>query len=118
MRMDKVLQKKESRARRQGRIRARVMGTAERPRLAIFKSNRDIYAQLINDDLGVTIASADSRQTKTGALQARATEAGKVIAVAAKAKGIEKVVFDRGGFRYQGAVAALADGAREGGLNF
>ena len=116
--MNKALAKKESRTRRQGRIRARVIGTAERPRLAIFKSNRFIYAQLINDDTSTTLASADSRTMKAPKIQERASEVGKAIAAAAKTKGVLKVVFDRGGFRYQGAVAALADGAREGGLEF
>jgi large subunit ribosomal protein L18 len=116
--MNKVLQKKESRVRRQGRIRARITGTTERPRLAIFKSNRYIYAQLINDETGTTLASADSRTMKAKSMQERAKEVGLAIAEAAKAKGVEKAVFDRGGFRYQGAVAALADGARGAGLQF
>lgn len=116
--MDKVLQKKESRARRQGRIRARVIGTAERPRLAIFRSNRFIYAQLINDESSVTLASADSRTMTAKSALDRATEVGKTIAERAKEKGIVKAVFDRGGFRYQGAVASLADGARAAGLEF
>lgn len=116
--MNKVLQKKESRARRQGRIRSRVSGSPERPRLAVFKSNRSIYAQLINDETGVTLAAADSRSMKADSIQDRAREVGKSIAEAAKAKGVTKAVFDRGGFQYQGSVAALADGAREAGLEF
>lgn len=116
--MNKTLQKKESRARRQGRIRSRVSGSAERPRLAVFKSNRSIYAQLINDEMGVTLAAADSRTMKATSPEERAREVGRAVAEAAKAKGVQKAVFDRGGFQYQGSVAALADGAREGGLEF
>ena len=103
---------------RHNRIRARVAGTAEKPRLAIFRSNRFVYAQLINDETRTTIASADSRKVKGDTPQERAAAVGADIAKAAKAAGIEKVVFDRGGFRYQGAIATLADAAREGGLSF
>lgn len=103
---------------RHKRIRAKVAGTAARPRLAVFRSNRYVYVQLINDEAGKTLAAADSR-TQTGAtLTERAKLVGAAIAVAAKGLGISTVVFDRGGFRYQGIVAALADGAREGGLTF
>jgi len=110
--------KKAQRSRRHGRIRARVSGTALRPRLAVFRSNRFVYAQLINDETGTTIASADSRQMKGENNTQRATEVGKSIAASAKKAGVEQAVFDRGGFKYQGSVAALADGAREGGLQF
>ena len=106
------------RKRRHARIRARVKGTATCPRLAVFRSNRFIYAQLINDDSGVTIVSSDSRAVKGASARERAAAVGTAIAVAAKGKGIEKVVFDRGGFQYLGAIAALADGAREAGLIF
>lgn len=116
--MNKVLLKQISRTRRHNRIRARVSGTAERPRLAVFRSNRFIYAQLINDESGVTVASADSRTSKAKTSGERAGAIGKEIATKASALGIKSVVFDRGGFRYQGAIAALADGAREGGLTF
>jgi large subunit ribosomal protein L18 len=95
-----------------------VKGTAERPRLAVFKSNRFIYAQLINDDAGATLASIDTRKAKGKSTAERAKKAGLAIAEEAKKKGIQKVVFDRGGFQYQGAVVALAEGAREGGLAF
>jgi large subunit ribosomal protein L18 len=116
--MEKAIAKKYNRERRHARIRARVTGTAERPRLAIFRSNRFIYAQLINDEAGTTIAAADSRSMKETSSRERAAAVGRAIAEEAKKKGVEKTVFDRGGFRYQGVVAALADGAREAGLVF
>lgn len=116
--MSMTLQKKESRVRRHSRIRSRVSGTASRPRLAVFRSNRFVYAQLINDEAGTTIASSDSRDMKGANNMEKATAVGKSIAEAAKKAGIESIVFDRGGFKYQGVVAALADGAREGGLQF
>jgi large subunit ribosomal protein L18 len=107
-----------TRTRRRNRIRARVFGTAERPRLAVFRSNRSIYAQLIDDAKGATLVSADSRKAKGKNSRERAEATGEALAEAAKKQGIEKVVFDRGGFRYQGTVALLADGARKGGLLF
>lgn len=116
--MKKSIEKLEKRTRRHNRIRARVTGTAARPRLAVFRSNRYVYAQLINDETGSTLASADSRQMKGSNNTERGTEVGKTIAEVAKKAGIEAVVFDRGGFKYQGVVAALANGAREGGLQF
>jgi len=116
--MNKSQKKLANRTRRHARIRARVIGSAERPRLAVFRSNRYIYAQLINDAEAKTIASADSRQQKGNNPSEKAIAVGKSIAETAKKAGIEKVVFDRGGFQYQGAIAALADGAREGGLQF
>jgi large subunit ribosomal protein L18 len=106
------------RTRRHARIRARVIGTDARPRLAVFRSNRFIYAQLISDESGKTLLSADSRTAKGASARERAHEVGTTIAQAAKAKGITAAVFDRGGFQYQGTIAALADGAREGGLTF
>ena len=106
------------RTRRHARIRARVIGTSERPRLAVFRSNRFVYAQLIDDSKGATIAAADSRTQKGATARERAAQVGKAIAEQAKGKGVEKAVFDRGGFQYQGVIAALADGAREGGLAF
>lgn len=114
----KTAQKTTERKRRQTRIRSRVVGTATKPRLAVFRSNKFLYAQLINDETGSTIAAADTRAAKGASASERATEAGKAIAEAAKKAGIETVVFDRGGFKYQGSVAALADGAREAGLKF
>jgi len=116
--MNKAIQKKESRIRRHARVRARISGTALRPRLAVFRSNRYVYAQLIDDEASVTIASCDSRKVTGATTVAKAGEVGRALASSAKQKGILKVVFDRGGFQYQGIVAALADGARDGGLEF
>lgn len=116
--MNKSTLKAYRRTRRHNRIRARAFGTPERPRLAAFRSNRSVYAQLIDDEQGTTIASADSRKITGKSRKEAAHEVGKAIAQAASKKGIEQVVFDRGGFHYQGIVAALADGAREGGLKF
>lgn len=107
-----------NRVRRHARIRARISGTAEVPRLAVFRSNRFIYAQLINDETGTTLVGVDSRKAKAKNGVERAKEIGAMVAELAKQKGITKVVFDRGGFQYQGAVVALAEGAREGGLVF
>lgn len=98
-----------NRQRRHNRIRAKITGTPERPRLCVYKSNRYLEAQVIDDTKGVTLAAVKMDDAK---------KAGAEIAKAAKAKGIETVVFDRGGFRYTGAVAVLADAAREGGLKF
>jgi large subunit ribosomal protein L18 len=103
------------------RIRKKISGTAASPRLAVFRSNKDIYAQLIDDVKGVTLASANSRNksmTATGNKTDKSKEVGVAIAAAAKAKGIETCVFDRGGNLYHGRVKALAEGAREGGLKF
>lgn len=111
-------EKSSSRLRRHARVRARVSGTAARPRLAVFRSNRYIYAQLIDDVAQKTIAASDSRKVAGATMTARATEVGKAIAATAKGKGITEAVFDRGGFQYQGVVAALAEGARNGGLTF
>ncbi len=115
----KTNQKTEKRARLHKKIRARVSGTAERPRLAVFRSNRYMYAQLIDDVLAVTVASASdiSLNDKVTKLE-RAKIVGKKLAEEAKKKNITTVVFDRGGFSYRGRVQALALGAREGGLNF
>jgi large subunit ribosomal protein L18 len=111
-------QKVVKRMRRHGRIRAKVSGTESCPRLAVYRSNRFMYAQLINDDKGVTLVGLDTRKVKGDTALLRAKEAGIMLAAEAKKKGIERVVFDRGGFQYQGAVVALAEGAREGGLQF
>lgn len=111
------------RARRQRRVRKKVTGTAERPRLAIYRSNNNISAQVIDDSKGVTLASASTYENDvkgsgaTGTVGAAGT-VGKLIAERAKAAGIDTVVFDRGGNRYHGRVAALADAARDGGLDF
>ncbi len=116
--MDKTQYKNEKRAVRHKRIRARVAGTAERPRLAVFRSNRFIYAQLIDDTAGKTLGAVDSRAVKGATPLQRAAAVGAEIATKAKALGVTAVVFDRGGFRYQGNVATVADAARAGGLQF
>jgi len=110
-----------SRERRQARIRRTVIGTAERPRLAIFRSGKHLYAQLIDDSKGVTLAAASTMEKElkgTGDTVDGAKKVGASIASKAKSKKIETVVFDRGGFRYHGRVKALADAAREAGLKF
>jgi large subunit ribosomal protein L18 len=110
--------KKQKVERRHNKIRAKVFGTEEKPRLAVYKSNKYIYGQLINDDKSVTIISLSSMKVKGKTFMERSTETGKEIAKLALAKKIEKVVFDRGGFKYVGRVKAFADGARAGGLKF
>lgn len=104
------------------RIRKNVNGAADCPRLSVFRSNKEIYAQLIDDSKGVTLAAVSTRSKDYNALSGtkteKATEIGKAIAEKAKALGIERVVFDRGGYLYHGRVKALADGAREAGLQF
>lgn len=105
-------------ARRKARIRARIHGTALRPRLAVFKSHKYIYAQLIDDDKGATVAAADSRNQKGKTPVERAKELGREIAVKAKAAKVSKVVFDRSGYLYTGKIKMVADAAREGGLEF
>ena len=107
----------EFRKRRHVRVRARVKGTAERPRLAVYRSNRFVSAQLIDDAAGRTIAAAHGREFK-GSQSVQATEVGAALAKRAKAAGIAAAVFDRGGYRYGGQVKALADAARAGGLVF
>ncbi|MBP9711000.1 MAG: 50S ribosomal protein L18 [Candidatus Pacebacteria bacterium] len=117
--MEKTIAKQIGRQRRHNRIRAKVMGTATRPRLAVYKSNRYLHAQVIDDEAGKTLVSGS---TKDVAAKAKKTDAAKMLGVElakrAKAAGITEVVFDRGGFRYTGRVATLADAAREGGLKF
>jgi large subunit ribosomal protein L18 len=110
--------KREARVRRHSRVRRKVAGTAERPRLAVYRSNRHIYVQLIDDDAARTIASASDREVRAGGegKTGVAKAVGELIAERAKASGIERVVFDRGGRLYHGRVAALAEGAREKGL--
>ena len=112
----------DPRARRHRRVRKKVSGTAERPRLAVYRSNNHIYAQVIDDVAGHTLAAASTADASikggaTGNADA-AAKVGTLVAERAKAAGIDRVVFDRGGFRYHGRVAALADAAREGGLEF
>jgi large subunit ribosomal protein L18 len=116
-----TLTTREARLRRHRRIRGKVTGTKERPRLAVFRSNRGIFAQLIDDQNAVTLASASWLQLKkgfSGDKTEQAAEVGKQLAAAAKAAGVTTCVFDRGGYLYHGRVKALADGAREGGLEF
>ena len=109
--------KAELRDRRHARVRSIVKGTADRPRLAVYRSNRFVSAQLINDDAGKTIAAAHGRDFK-GSQSIQAKEVGSVIATKAKAAGITTIVFDRAGYRYAGQVKTLADAARDGGLTF
>jgi large subunit ribosomal protein L18 len=112
---------REARLRRHRRVRSKVHGTAERPRLAVFRSNRGIEAQLVDDDSGQTLASASHlalAKSFKGDKTAQAEAVGKALAAAAKKAGVETCVFDRGGYLYHGRVKALADGAREGGLSF
>jgi large subunit ribosomal protein L18 len=111
--------KQQSRQRIHNRIRKKVSGTASRPRLSVYRSSKAIYCQLIDDLKGETLAAAYSREAGiSGTKTEQATAVGKLIADKAKAAGIEAVVFDRGGYLYHGRVKALADGAREGGLQF
>jgi large subunit ribosomal protein L18 len=122
---DKYRKKLSPRKRRHVRVRAKVSGTTERPRLNVFRSSAHIYAQVIDDTAGRTIVAASDledavmQQAGEGATKtARATAVGQAIAQRAKDAGIDSVVFDRGGFLYHGRVKAVADGAREGGLKF
>lgn len=110
----------EARQRRHRRIRGKIAGTAERPRLAVARSNRRIYAQLIDDERGHTLAAAGSHEAVLRDMPKgpAAAEVGRLLAQRAREAGIEAAVFDRGGYRYHGRVRALADGAREGGLHF
>ncbi|GBC86103.1 50S ribosomal protein L18 [bacterium HR12] len=109
--------KREARIRRHRRIRKKISGTPERPRLSVFRSNRHIYAQLIDDLAGRTLAAASDLEVGVdGTKTERARAVGRLIAERAKAAGIERAVFDRGGRRYHGRVAAVAEGAREEGL--
>jgi large subunit ribosomal protein L18 len=114
------MSKPDSRLRRRRRVRAKVGGTAERPRLSVFRSNRGIQAQLIDDVRGHTLAAVTwtEGELKPLARMDQAKRAGALLAERAKAAGVESCVFDRGGYRYHGKVKALADSAREGGLRF
>jgi len=112
-----VLQKRAHREKRRKRVRRKIFGTAERPRLSVYRSNVNIYAQLIDDDAATTLAAADSREV--GEAENRkdaARKVGELIARRAQEAGIEVAVFDRGGNKYHGRIAALAEGARGGGL--
>ena len=118
-----VLTKRDARARRHRRVRAKVSGTAERPRLVVFRSNRGIFAQLVDDSSGRTLAAAGwtslsgSKGSKGSKIE-QATEVGKALGQAAKKAGVERCVFDRGGYLFHGRVKALAESAREEGLKF
>lgn len=117
--IDKMKAKREGRLRRHNRVRAKVSGTAEVPRLNVFRSNRALYIQLIDDVSGRTIASVTDAEVKAGKTKVeKAKEAGKIIAGKAAEKNIKKAVFDRGGYQYHGRTQAVAEGAREGGLEF
>jgi len=117
-----ALTKTEKRIKIKLRIRKRIKGTPEKPRLTVFRSNKQIYAQAIDDVNGVTLASACSKEKELASANGKKSEiavlVGKRIAAACKEKGIENVVFDRSGYQYHGRVKSLADGAREGGLKF
>ena len=115
-----VLTKPQQRLRRRRRVRARIRGNAERPRLSVYRSNRGVFAQLIDDDAGRTMASVswtEPELRKLGSME-QAKRVGELLAERAKGAGIETCVFDRGGYRFHGRVAAIAEGAREGGLRF
>jgi large subunit ribosomal protein L18 len=115
----KTTEKVRARTKRHRRVRKKIVGTPERPRLAVFRSNRHIYAQVIDDVAGRTLAAASSLATTGGDDPvASAKEVGRAVAAKAKEAGVTVVAFDRGGFMYHGRVKALADGAREGGLEF
>ena len=113
-----TIKKVERRIKIKYRVRKNVNGTAERPRLSVFRSNKQIYAQVINDVTGTTLASASSLGLETMPKTEQAQKVGALLAEKAKAAGITSVVFDRNGYLYHGRVKALADAAREGGLNF
>jgi large subunit ribosomal protein L18 len=115
-----VLTKRQRRLRRRRRVRARVVGSAERPRLSVYRSNRGVFAQLIDDAEGKTLAAVNWIEPELRKLSAgeQAKRAGELLAERAQAAGVESCVFDRGGYRFHGRVKALAEGAREGGLKF
>ena len=115
-----VLTKPQRRLRRRRRVRAKVGGTGDRPRLSVYRSNRGVFAQLIDDDAGRTVASVswtEDELRKLGSME-QAKRVGQLLAERGKAAGVETCVFDRGGYRFHGRVAAIAEGAREGGLKF
>jgi large subunit ribosomal protein L18 len=115
-----VVTKRQRRLRRRRRVRARVTGTTQRPRLSVYRSNRGVFAQLIDDGKGQTVAAVNWIEPELRKLTAseQAKRAGELLAERAKAAGVETCVFDRGGYQYHGRVKALAEGAREGGLVF
>ena len=115
-----VMTKREARQRRHRRVRGKISGTAERPRLVVFRSNRGISAQLVDDESGRTLAGASwtGLPSQPDSKMEQAKNVGAALAAAAKKAGVERCVFDRGGYLYHGRVKALAEGAREGGLQF
>ena len=115
-----VLSPPKKRLKRRRRVRAKVHGSAVRPRISVFRSNRGIFAQLIDDDAGRTLAAVNWTEADLRSLKPmeQAAQAGKLLAERAKGAGVDTAVFDRGGYRYHGRVKALAEGAREGGLTF
>ena len=116
-----VKSKSDARSRRHARLRKKVVGTSERPRLVVTRSSRHVFVQIVDDSQGRTLASASTLEADLRASEddktAKARKVGEILAERAKAAGVSDVVFDRGGNRYAGRVAAIADGAREGGLN-
>jgi large subunit ribosomal protein L18 len=115
-----VLTNRQRRLKRRRRVRARINGTSERPRLSVYRSNRGVFAQLVDDTKGHTVAAVNWIEPELRKLSAteQARKAGELLAERAKGAGVEACVFDRGGYRYHGRVKALAEGAREGGLAF
>jgi len=115
-----VMTKRQQRLRRRRRVRARVVGSAERPRLSVYRSNRGVFAQLVDDAAGHTLAAVNWTEPELRKLAAgaQAKRAGELLAERAKGAGVESCVFDRGGYKFHGRVKALAEGAREGGLVF
>jgi large subunit ribosomal protein L18 len=115
-----VMTKPQQRLRRRRRVRARIRGSAERPRLSVYRSNRGVFAQLIDDDAGLTLASVSWTEDELRKLSPmdQAKRVGELLAERGKVAGVETCVFDRGGYRFHGRVAAIAEGAREGGLKF
>jgi large subunit ribosomal protein L18 len=115
-----VLTKRQQRLRRRRRVRARIVGSAERPRLSVYRSNRGIFGQLVDDAAGKTLAAVNWTEPELRKLtaSAQAKRAGELLAERAKTAGVETCVFDRGGYKFHGRVKALAEGAREGGLKF
>ena len=113
-----MISREQKRKTRHNRVRAKISGTSERPRLSVFKSNKDVYAQLIDDTKGVTIAAAHSLKIKKTPMLEKAKQIGGEIAKLGKDKKVTKVVFDRSGYLYTGVIKTLADSAREGGLEF
>jgi large subunit ribosomal protein L18 len=115
-----VMTKRQQRLRRRRRVRARIVGRAERPRLSVYRSNRGVFAQLVDDAAGRTLAAVNWTEPELRKLsaEAQAKRAGELLAERAKSAGVEACVFDRGGYKFHGRVKALAEGAREGGLKF